>query len=106
MRDSLKGVLGPGDYSFLGNPALCEGGWDGQTLTLWTANSFIRDMLDKPAVLTAVSRAAAGMMGTPVHVAVREGKAPPETAAVPAPAREEDALEAFLAGGQGNIIIE
>ena len=106
VRDSLKGVLGPGDFSFLGNPALCEGSWDGSAVTLWAINSFIREMLDKPAVLSAVARAAENMMGVPVHVSVREGKAPPETVPSRTHAQEEDALEAFLAGGQGNIIVE
>ena len=106
VRDSLRSVLGPGDFSFLRSSDLCEGSWDGSAVTLWVANSFTREMLDKPAILSAVSRAAEGMMGVPVHVGVREGKAPAEAAPAQAPAREEDALEAFLAGGQGNIIIE
>ena len=109
VRDALKGALPVSDYSFIGMPGMCEGRCDGSTVTLWTANDFVRDMLDKPAITQTVANVVQGMMGVPLRVAVQTGAAPAEriVPATPAPAyEEEDALEAFLAGGQGNIIVE
>lgn len=108
LKGQLKSVLAVSDYSFVGNSAMTEGSWDGGILTLWTANDFIRDMLDKPAITGPVGRLAQAVLGCPVRVAVQVGRAPKETspAAAPAAGDGEDALEAFLAGGQGNIIVE
>ncbi len=94
----LKGMLAVSDYSFLGNTAMAEGRWDGRELTLWTANDFLRSMLDKPDVTRPMAELAQRLLGTPVRVAVKEGRAPAEGAA--------DALDAFLAQGGDNIIIE
>ncbi len=109
VRDALKSALPVSDYSFLGNPAMCEGRCDGTTVTLWTSLDFVRDILDKPAITGAVARVVQSMMGVPVRVVVQTGTAPTERV-VPvsaAPAMEmEDALEAFLAEGMGNIIVE
>ena len=109
VRDALKGALPVSDYSFIGMAGMCEGRWDGSTVTLWTANDFVRDMLDKPAITTVVAKTVQGMMGTSIHVVVKTGAAPADRTAPAAAApvhEEEDALEAFLAGGQGNIIVE
>lgn len=111
FRDQLKAMIPVSDFSFLGNPAMTEGGWDGKTLTLWTANDFVRGMLDKVSITRPIAELAQRIMGIPVRVAVQAGRAPEQTV-VPAPAApaqpEEglDALDAFLAGNQGNIIIE
>ncbi len=109
VRDALKSVLPVSDYSFIGMAGMCEGRCDGSTVTLWTANDFVRDMLDKPAITTVVARTVQGMMGIPIRVSVKTGTAPADRAA-PAAAvpvyEEEDALEAFLSGGMGNIIVE
>lgn len=107
VRDALKSALPVSDFSFVGMAGMCEGRCDGNTVTLWTANDFVRDMLDKPSITSVVARTVQGMMGTPVHVTVRTGTAPADRAApAAAVSGEVDALEAFLAGGQGNIIVE
>ena len=109
VREALKAALPVSDYSFLGNPAMCEGRCDGSTVTLWTTLEFVRDMLDKPAITGAVAKVVQGIMGTPVRVVVQTGTAPAERIApvsAPPAVEEEDALEAFLSGGLGNIIVE
>ena len=108
VRDHLKQTMPVSDFSFLGNSAMVEGSWDGQTVTLWVVNDFIRDMLDKPNIVTPVTRVVSRLTGVQAHMAVKVGNAPKETApAVPLPAEEEeDALEAFLAGAGDNIIVE
>lgn len=107
VRDALKSALPVSDFSFVGMTGMCEGRCDGNTVTLWTANDFVRDMLDKPPITSVVARTVQGMMGVPVHVTVRTGTAPADRiVSTAADDREEDALEAFLAGGQGNIIVE
>ena len=109
VRDALKSALPVSDYSFIGMAGMCEGRCDGSTVTLWTANDFVRDMLDKPAITNVVARTVQGMMGVPIHVAVKTGEAPADRTAPAAAApisEEEDALEAFLSGGMGNIIVE
>ena len=106
IRDQLRSVLPVSDFSFLGNSAMVDGRWDGQTVTLWAANDFIRDMVDKPAITGPVAQVAGRVMGCPVRVIVQTGTAPAETVSAASPPVEEDALEAFLAGGQGNITVE
>lgn len=111
VRDALKSALPVSDYSFLGNSAMCEGRCSGDIVTLWTSMDFVRDILDKPEITDAVAKVVRGMMGVPVHVQVRTGAAPADRAGAAAPVsgtveEEEDALEAFLSGGMGNIIVE
>lgn len=109
VRDALKSVLPVSDFSFIGMTGMCDGRCDGNTVTLWTANDFVRDMLDKPAITTVVARTVQGMTGSSVRVVVQTGTAPADriVSAAAAPAfEEEDALEAFLSGGMGNIIVE
>lgn len=109
VREALKSALPVSDYSFLGNAAMCQGRWDGNTVTLWASLDFVRDMLDKPAITGAVAKVVQGMMGVPVRVAVQVGTAPAERIApvsAPPVAEEEDALEVFLSGGLGNVIVE
>lgn len=111
VRDALKSALPVSDYSFLGNPVMCEGRCSGDTVTLWTTMDFVRDILDKPEITGTVAKVVQGMMGVPVHVQVRTGTAPADQTGAAAPIseaaeEEEDALEAFLSGGMGNIIVE
>jgi len=105
VRDRLKAVMPVSDFSFLGNSAMVDGSWDGQTVTLWAVNDFIRGMLDKPAVTTPVAKTVSRIVGGTVRVEVKVGNAPREVIAPP-PAEEEDALEAFLADAGDNIIVE
>ena len=107
LRDQLKSAMDVGDFVFLGNSAMVEGGWDGRELTLWACNDFIRDRVNQPAVTGAVARMAQRLMGGPVRVAVRVGKAPADGPKDAAPAEEEpDALEAFLSGSQDNVTVD
>lgn len=113
FRDQLKGMMPVSDYSFVGSAAMTEGSWDGRTVTLWTANDFLRGMLDKSSITRPVAELAQRLMGVPARVTVQVGTAPREQVGPgpvqSAPARSEDeldALDAFLAGNQGNIIVE
>ena len=106
VRDALKSALPVGDGMFLG---MCEGRCDGTNVTLWTNNDFVRDQMNLPATNAVIARTLQGLMGTAVHVTAVLGTAPADRVAPAAPLvfdEEEDALEAFLAGGQGNIIVE
>ncbi len=107
FKTELRSVLPASDFSFV---AMCTGSFDGRTVTLWATNDFIRGMLDKPDILGPVARLGERILGVPVHAAAAAGSAPPEKhppAPVPPPQPgEEDALEAFIAGGRGNVIVE
>lgn len=109
LRDALKGEIGMGDYIFLSNADMVGGCLEGDTLTLWAVNDFIKGMVDKQAILEKVAAKAAALAGSPVRVAVKVGVAPPERpagAGVSPAAEEPDALEAFLAEGFDNLIVE
>ena len=108
LRDALKGEIEMGDYIFLANSAMVEGHLEGDVLTLWANNGFIRDMMDRQAILEKVGRKASQLAGRTVRVAVKVGVAPAEkpALAVEAPGEEVDALEAFLAEGFDNLIVE
>ena len=101
----LKGVLDVSDFVFLGNPAMVKGAWDGHTLTLWAANEFLQGRVSAPPVAEAVAQVAGQLMGGPVRLAVRIGSPPQERMETPA-RQEPDALEAFLSGSQGNVIVD
>ena len=105
FREQLKAKLAVSDYSFISNPAMAEGRFDGRQLTLWTANDFLRDMLDRPAITRPMAELCQAFTGTAHTVAVKVGKAPPE-AAPTAQGAPVDALDVFLAQGGSNIIVE
>lgn len=84
-------------------------------VTLWVQSDFVRNMLNKPAVLDPVRETASALLGTPIHhCAVNVGKPPaPGAQAAPTPvpggaAPEHDNLDDLLAMSQqfDNIIIE
>ncbi|MDD6160017.1 MAG: DNA polymerase III subunit gamma/tau [Oscillospiraceae bacterium] len=109
--EALRGTMEMSDFSFVGNDAMCQGRCEGDAVTLWALNDFIRDMLDRPAITAKVAETLRGMLGAAVRVSVKTGEAPadrvaPRTAVPAAPAEEEDALEAFLADAGSNIIVE
>ena len=109
VRDALKAVIPVSDYSFLGNAAMCEGRYEEGTVTLWVMNDFMQTMLNKPEITGAIAKVVRGMVGRDVQVKFRVGAAPAErvVARAVAPVQEaEDALEEFLSGGLGNIIVE
>ena len=107
VRDQLKAVVPVSDFSWLGNSGMVDGSFDGQTVTLWVLNDFVRSMLDKPNITGPVAQTVGRITGAQVHVAVKVGSAPKEQPVFIPPAEEEvDALDAFLAGAGSNIIIE
>ena len=106
FRERLKGVLAVSDYSLLGNPAMAEGRFDAGRLTLWAANDFLRDMLDKPAITRPMAELCGQLTGVARQVEVKAGQAPPEDPTGSAPAPAADPLDAFLARGGSNIVVE
>ena len=108
LRDALQPDIGMGDYVFLSNPDMVGGCLTDDKLTLWACNEFIKGMIDKQAILEKVARKAAQLAGRPVRVEVKVGQAPAESLQ-PGPAADDgefDALEAFLAEGHDNLIVE
>ena len=110
----LKGKVPPTVMPYLNNPAKVTGTWKNGMLTLWVDSEFTRSMLNKPAVLEKLARAAGDTFGGQAQVNVVTG-APPreETPPVgegpaPAPGAEKDPLDDLLSfGGQfDNITIQ
>ena len=107
LRDALRSEIEMGDYIFLSNPDMVEGRLEGNTLSLWAGNDFIKGMIGKKSVLDKVAQSAARLAGTPIQVEVLVGQAPPEAVSPSGPSENEpDALEAFLAEGLDNLIVE
>ena len=103
FRAQLKGILAVSDYSFLSNPVMAEGRFDGRRLTLWVANDFLKDMLGRPDVTRPMAQLCQQLTGVAQQVDIQVGHAPPEDLT---PAGGMDALDAFLAQGGSNIIVE
>ena len=86
-------------------PAKVAGVWKNGALTLWVDTEFTRAMLNKPAILQALSQAASTCFGVPearVSVVVGQPPASQSTAQEPAAqpqAGEKDALDELLAFG-------
>ncbi len=106
----LKGKVPPTVMPYLNNPAKVAGVWKNGKLTLWVDSEFTRSMLNKPAVLEKLSRAAADAFGGQPQVSVVTGTPPPAepAASAPAPGAERDPLDDLLSfGGQfDNITIQ
>ncbi len=103
-------------FPYLNNANKVTGVWKNGSLTLWTDTEFTRSMLNKPAVLHALTQAAQASFGGSPAVSVVTGKAPPQEAqpepmsAAPAPAQtaeQKQALDQLLAMGEqfDNIVI-
>ena len=106
FRERLRSVLADSDYSWVSNDAMAQGRWDGQELTLWVANDFVKSMLNKPALLQSAAELARQVTGVPARVSVKEGTAPAEDTPTVEALPASDALNAFLAQAGGNIIVE
>ncbi len=106
----LKGKVPPTVMPYLNNPAKVAGVWKNGKLTLWVDSEFTRSMLNKPAVLEKLARAAADTFGGQPQVSVVTGTPPPAepAASAPAPGAERDPLDDLLSfGGQfDNITIQ
>ena len=118
----LKGKIPPTVHPYLSNGQKVTGVWKNGSLTLWTDSEFTRAMLNKPAVLAGLKRAAADSFGGAPQVSVVCGTPPPEEpvsapaqSAAPAEKQEEppqkdaeDAMDALLAFGEqfDNVTIQ
>lgn len=119
----LKGKVPPTVHPYLSNGQKVTGVWKNGSLTLWTDSEFTRAMLNKPAVLAGLKRAAADSFGGAPQVSVVCGTPPPEepgpapvqsAAPVererekPAEPQKEDAMDALLAFGEqfDNVTIQ
>ncbi len=118
----LKGKIPPTVHPYLNNAQKVTGVWKNGSLTLWTDSEFTRAMLNKPAVLAGLKRAAADSFGGAPQVSVVCGTPPPEEpasapaqSAAPAEKQEEppqkdaeDAMDALLAFGEkfDNVTIQ
>ena len=115
----LKGKIPPTVHPYLNNAQKVTGVWKNGSLTLWTDSEFTRAMLNKPAVLLGLRRAAIDTFGVAPQVSVVCGTPPPEEPAS-APAQsaapteqqeepaKEDAMDALLAFGEkfDNVTIQ
>ena len=115
----LKGKIPPTVHPYLNNAQKVTGVWKNGSLTLWTDSEFTRAMLNKPAVLLGLRRAAIDTFGGDPQVSVVCGTPPPEEpvsapaqSAAPAEQQEEpakeDAMDALLAFGEkfDNVTIQ
>ena len=108
----LRGYVGPAVLPHLNNPAKVTGTWKNDCLTLWTDTEFTRSMLNKPAVLDGLSKAAAATFGGNPRVSVVTGKPPAEEPVqvppVPAQSVEKDPMDELLAFSEqfDNIIVQ
>lgn len=95
----------PAEYPFLSNPASVQGRLEGEMLTLWAVNDFIKGMVGKATILEELARLAANQTGRPVHCVMKVGTAPEEQAP---PLTQHDNLDDLLAMSQqfDNIIFE
>ena len=119
----LKGKIPPTVHPYLNNAQKVTGVWKNGSLTLWTDSEFTRAVLNKPAVLAGLKRAAADSFGGAPQVSVVCGTPPPEEPG-PAPVQsaapvererekpaeppKEDAMDALLAFGEqfDNVTIQ
>ena len=103
LAQGLKGKVPMGEYSFLSNPTMVRGMAEGQVLTLWAQNDFIRDMISQPGILAIIEREATALVGGTWRVLAKTGQPP-----APSPADGHDRLDDLLALEKqfGDIITE
>ena len=82
----LKGKVSPSVLPYLHNPSKVTGVWKNGQLTLWTDSEFTRSMLNKPAILEGLARAAGDAFGGQPRVSIVAGR-PPEEDLSPAPSQ-------------------
>ena len=111
----LKGKIPPTVHPYLSNGQKVTGVWKNGSLTLWTDSEFTRAMLNKPAVLAGLKRAAADSFGIGTPPPEECEPAPVQSAAPveherekPAEPPKEDAMDALLAFGEqfDNVTIQ
>ena len=106
----LRGKVSPTVMPYLNNPSKVTGVWKNGHLTLWVDTEFTRSMLNKPAIVEGIAKAAQASFGGQPQVSVVTGTPPPEGPdAAPTPAAgKKDALDDLLAFGAqfDNIVIQ
>ena len=101
----LRGKVPPSVLPYLNNSAKVAGVWKNGALTLWVDTEFTRAMLNKPAILQALSQAASTCFGVPeARVSVVVGQPPASQSTAQEPAAQpqagvKDALDELLAFG-------
>jgi len=105
----LKGKISPAVTPYLNNPQKVTGVWKNGKLTLWTDNELTRSLINKPAILDGIAKAASASFGCSAVVSVVTGQ-PPAAPAPKMPAAEDTsaALNELLnfAQGRDNITIK
>ena len=105
----LKGKISPAVTPYLNNPQKVTGVWKNGKLTLWTDNELTRSLINKPAILDGIAKAASASFGCSAVVSVVTGQ-PPAAPAPQMPAAEDTsaALNELLnfAQGRDNITIK
>ena len=77
----LRGKITPAVMPLLNNPQKVTGVWKNGKLTLWADSEFTRSMLNKPAILDGIAKAAQAAFGVPAVVSVVTGTPPAAAAA-------------------------
>ena len=101
----LRGKVPPSVLPYLNNSAKVAGVWKNGALTLWVDTEFTRAMLNKPAILQALSQAASTCFGVPeARVSVVVGQPPASQSTAQEPAAQpqagvKDALDELLTFG-------
>ena len=101
----LRGKVPPSVLPYLNNSAKVAGVWKNGALTLWVDTEFTRAMLNKPAILQALSQAASTCFGVPeARVSVVVGQPPASQSTAQEPAAQpqagvKDELDELLAFG-------
>ena len=105
----LRPVVGPAAYPFLSNPSMTSGRLEGDLLTLYVSDAFVKSMVDKQPLLQKVAEAAAGQHGGPVQVKVAVGAPPMEPvqeAGAPKAAEPDPFADLVAFGRQAGMTID
>ena len=105
----LRGKVSPSVTPYLNNPQKVTGVWKNGKLTLWVDSEFTRSMLNKPAILDGIAKAAAATFGRSAVVSVVAGTPPAAPApSAPVSGGTNDALNELLNFAQGfdNVTIK
>lgn len=105
----LRGKITPSVTPYLNNPQKVTGVWKNGKLTLWVDSEFTRSMLNKPAILDGIAKAATATFGCSAAVSVVTGT--PPAAPTPSTSADKDtnpALNELLTFAQGfdNVTIQ
>jgi len=105
----LRGKISPAVTPYLNNPQKVTGVWKNGKLTLWTDNELTRSLINKPAILDGIAKAASASFGCSAVVNVVTGQPPAAPAAKAPPAGDTaSALNELLSFAQGreNVTIK